>query len=222
MRRLIKGPKPHILVVNEAIWTADYVAAVPRGEAKKYERWGHREVKVALNDETSGKCAYCEALMGDVTYPHVEHMIPKALRPELAHSWENLTWACPQCNVRKGDFYQEAEGLLNPYDDELADHLTFHGDFVEWVLGGTRGEITVRRLDLNRMDLVDSRRRRLAAVRELLNRWHTANGATRELLADAIRLDVAEGEFTGSVTAYVLHHGFPLAGPDGVGTEGAA
>ena len=104
MRRLTKGPKPQVLVLNEVAWTAAYIAGVETGQGNKYEKWRHREIKVALDEETSGKCAYCEGLMGDISYPHVEHRVPKALKPELAHVWENLTWACPQCTVRKGEF----------------------------------------------------------------------------------------------------------------------
>ena len=91
MRRLTKTPKPLVLVANEEAWTVAYVAAVGTSNEKKCEKWRHPAIKQALHAETSGKCAYCEALMGDVTFPHVEHLIPKALRPELAHTWRNLT-----------------------------------------------------------------------------------------------------------------------------------
>lgn len=223
MRRLSKGVKPNVLILNEVTWTAEYVAAVRIGEGRKHERWRHQEIKFALNEETSGKCAYCEGLMGDISYPHVEHLVPKALRPELAHMWENLTWACPQCNVRKGDFYDPSIGILDPYRDEPDEYLLYYGDFVDWQLGNPRAEVTVRLLDLNRMDLVESRRRRLAAIKELLSRWHAASGAMREVLADAIRLDARDGEFTASVLAYLKHHRFPLdSDADSSGTEGAA
>ena len=60
------------------------------------------------------------------------------------------------------------------------------------------------------MDLVESRMKRLAAIKDLLTRWHAADGTMREVLAEAIRLEMERGEFTSSVQAYLRHHGLPM------------
>ncbi|BDT97317.1 HNH endonuclease [Nocardia sputorum] len=210
MRRLIKGDKPNVLSKNEDKWTTDYVTAKRAGTEKKYEKWRHPEIQQALSEETGKRCAYCEQFVADVAYPHVEHIIPKGLQPELAHRWHNLTWACPVCNTNKGEFYHPTDGLLNPYEDEIEEHLRFHGDFASSRLGANRGEITVTQLKLNRIDLVTARVRRLASIKEMLERWYVAVEPMRSVLATAIRIDATDGEFTATVEAYLEREGFPL------------
>jgi 5-methylcytosine-specific restriction endonuclease McrA len=207
---LAKGDKPQVLVDNEETWTTEYLAAIPRGEAKRHERWRHRQIREALRDELAGKCAYCEGFVKDVAFPHVEHIIPKGLRPDLAHRWENLTSACPRCNVAKDDFYDEENGLLDPYQDDLDAHLIFLGGLINWGLGSFRGELTVRRLGLNRLDLINARAKRLGEVRQVVDEWHTAEESLKEVLAAGLRIDAHQGEFSATVCAYLRSFGFPL------------
>ncbi|MGW4328654.1 HNH endonuclease [Nocardia sp. NPDC004573] len=210
MRRLTKRDKPEVLADNEEQWTTEYVAARHSGVEKKHEKWRHPEIRDALSEETDRKCAYCESFVADVAYPHVEHIIPKAIHPELAHRWANLTWACPVCNSNKGDFYHATNGILNPYEDDIDEHLRFHGDFASSRLGAQRGDVTVTQLKLNRIDLVHARVRRLMHIKEMLERWHIADDPMRGVLESAIRLDAAEGEFTATVEAYLEREDFPL------------
>lgn len=199
-----------MLVRKEDAWTAAYLANKGTADESRHEKWRHNEIREALRVETSGKCAYCEGFVDDVSYPHVEHILPKAVRPELAHRWHNLTSACGRCNVAKGDFYDAVNGLLNPYEDPVERHLRFIGGLVHWELADERGEITVRKLQLNRFELVKARTQRLADVRSLLDRWHASGGPLRDSIAEALRLDAREGEFSQSVTAYLSHFGFPV------------
>lgn len=211
MRQLAKHQKPAILVEKEEEWTRLYLAASSPTERRARERWRHDGIKAALSLETLGKCAYCEAFMADVAFPNVEHVIPKAVHPELAHMWPNLTSACPPCNVAKDDFFDADSGILNPYEDDIGAQLRFLGDLVDWNLGAARGEITVKRLKLNRMGLVYSRVDRVLKVREMLERWNDAPpGVRRDVIADGIRLDAVEGEFTQTVLAYLRAFGFPV------------
>lgn len=210
MRALVKESKPTVLVVNESKWTANYVAGAQAGDGRPFEKWRHPEIKGALKAETRAKCAYCEAFLADVSYPHVEHLRPKSLYPELAHTWDNMTSACGPCNTAKGDFHDATLGLLNPYVDDPIVHLESWGHFMDWVLGSARGEITITKLHLNRLDLANSRMMRLQAVRNMLERWHDADGILKEVLADGIRLDLTQGEFTSSVHAFLLAKGFPV------------
>ncbi|WP_133733816.1 HNH endonuclease [Nocardia ignorata] len=207
---------PSVLQENEEDWTAAYVAAVTAKSKNKPEKWRDPQIKDALSEETAGKCAYCESTIADVSYPHVEHMVPKSIRPDLAHRWSNMTWACQVCNTEKGDFYDAVQGILSPYDDDMAEHLHFAGGILSFQLGAVRGEITVRVLKLNRIDLVRERCDRLTKVRDMLERWNVAIGVQREVLADAIRIDAAEGEFTSSVDAYLRSFGFPVEAGQGM------
>jgi 5-methylcytosine-specific restriction endonuclease McrA len=210
VRVLTKLDKPQVLRDNETRWTARYVAATGAGDPKPHEKWGHSEIKRVLRDEVKGKCAYCEGYVDDISYPHVEHIVPKTVKPELAHRWENLTSACGRCNIAKGDFYDAADGLLNPYEDPLDAHLVFLGSLISWDLGSVRGELTVRRLRLNRLDLANARANRLDEIREVLERWHDASDPLRGVLADGLRLDAREGEFSRSVLAYLSFFEFPV------------
>jgi hypothetical protein len=210
MQKLTKTTKPQVLVQNEEQWTDDYVAAVANGDSKRYERWRHPEIKKALRQEVRSRCAYCEGFVDDVSFPHVEHIIPKAIAPELAHRWINLTSACGRCNNAKGDFYDQDNGLLNPYVDDLDRHISFLGSLIQWELGSARGELTIRQLGLNRFDLAKERAKRLEAIRGILDRWHAANQPLRGVLEESLRLDAEEGEFSGAVVAYLRSFQFPI------------
>ncbi|WP_461004796.1 HNH endonuclease [Terrabacter terrigena] len=202
-----------MLVANEDAWTVSYLAARGTPHEKRNERWRHLDIKRALAQETDAKCAYCEGFVDDVVHPHVEHIIPRASKPDLAHRWHNLTTACGPCNTHKGAFYHETEGLLDPYQDDPSAHLAFHGSIVQWALGSQRGELTVKKLQLNRFGLMKQRAKRLQDVRELLERWHSAEEPLRTSLAEALRMDASEGEFSQSVTQLLMSYRFPIEKP---------
>jgi uncharacterized protein (TIGR02646 family) len=210
VRRLLKSEKPEVLAENEDDWTRYYISAASPAERKKHERWGHAHIRAALTEETDGKCAYCEASIGHVSYPHVEHMIPKSRRPDLAHRWHNLTSACEACNKAKSDYFDENIPIFNPYVDDVEGRLRFWGDYVDWATGDSQSEITIKRLRLNRQSLVKARVKRLVAIREVVERWSLADGALRAVLEDSIRLDAEQGEYTQTVSAYLQFVGFPL------------
>lgn len=211
MRPLTKAAKPQILVEREDEWTGVYVEAAEAGlDLGPFEKWRHKQIKERLAEEVEGKCAYCEAFVEDVSYPHVEHILPKAPFPQLAHVWINLTSACARCNTAKGDFYVQDDGLLDPYKDQLSDHVWFLGTLIQWTDGSIRGELTIRRLNLNRDDLTYSRARRLEKFREMFDRWRAADPPLKEALEDSIRLDAEKGEFSSHVTEYLRVLAFPI------------
>lgn len=214
MRQLTKGAKPLILETNEITWTAEYLNAVPSGTQDKHEHWRHKDIKAALHEETSGRCAYCEVDIGDVTWPHVEHIQPKSAFPELAHVWHNLACACPRCNGNKKEYYHPDYAILNPFVDQISDHIDFPGGFVSAKLGAKRGEITIKKLKLNHNDLVRARAERLSKIEELVNRWNESSDPLRTILADAIRLDAMEGEFSAAVAQHLRHLDFPVDSSD--------
>lgn len=65
------------------------------------------DIKEKLNKIYYSKCAYCEQKVEQI---HVEHYRPKKEKGEdsyayywLAFSWDNLLFACPNCNSNKGN-----------------------------------------------------------------------------------------------------------------------
>lgn len=209
MRKLSKGPEPLILVKNGEKWTKSYVEAESAEDRRQHEKWRHAEIRQCLSGETGGKCAYCEANVADASYPHVEHLTPKSIRRDLAHDWLNLTFACQRCNTSKGDYFDEELALLNPYLDDVDALIQLMGGFAHPALGEPRAELTVNRLDLNRIDLCNSRIRRLTSIHQILERWHAASGQHKEVLAAAIEKDSSEGEFTATVLNFLENVGFP-------------
>lgn len=204
-----------MLVANSAAWNADYVAAPDAETRRARERWRHPEIKQTLRDETQSRCAYCEGFVDDVSYSHVEHILPKLERPELSHTWNNLTSACGRCNGAKDDYYSELVPLLNPYDDDfdVSTRLSFAGALVVWTAGDEQAELTVKTIDLNRAELLMSRARRVGSVLEMLSRWRTADEPLKSTIANGIRVDLERGEFGASIEALLRSQGFSVPTP---------
>lgn len=210
MRPLAKSAPPAILVTNGHAWTAAYEQAITE-HASAPVPWRHPQVAAALSAETLKKCAYCEAVITDVSYAHVEHILPKSARPDLVVDWNNLTLACPVCNVSKGDYHSPEAPLLNPYRDPLAMHLAFRGPAIVAHLDSAAGERTIVRIDLMRPPLLMERMKRIEALHNRLKRWHDAEGPDKDMFADLVREAVGdESEFAQCLEEYAVSIGFPL------------
>jgi 5-methylcytosine-specific restriction endonuclease McrA len=211
MIRLEKGPAPQVIVDQGAEWTARWVDFVQNGAEisdTDKSRYRHPDIKAAAIAETFDKCAYCESKVTHTYYGDIEHILPKARRPDLFVSWPNLTLACKVCNTKKGDYYSEALPLLNPYDDDPSEHLRFHGPIVLHVPGSERGEVTVFRLNLARTSLIERRAERIASLKRLIDRWAAAApGPVKELLLEAIQMELsAEKEYSAALQAFAKDH----------------
>lgn len=144
-------------------------------------------VKNLIKLETHEKCAYCESKITHIDFGDVEHIIPKALRPDLTFNYDNLTLACGICNGRKGDYFDEDNAILNPYMDEPRDHLRAFGPVVLRTPASDRGLITEKKLDLNRGALVEKRQERLEAIASLLDQiYRAANPAVKKVLIEQV------------------------------------
>ena len=208
MRQLEKSNEPQVLVQKAAEWTDLYLQALREGN-KPTPKWGHEEIRAVLREEVMSKCAYCESYVEHVSYAEVEHIIPKSVKPELVYQWSNLTGACRRCNGAKDNFYQEVNGLLNPYVDNIDGHLHFQGPLISSRLTSTCGEVTVRQLQLNRLDLLNRRAQRLEEVKEVLERWATTDDdGLRDVLEEGLRIDARNGEYSRSVIGFLASHGF--------------
>lgn len=211
MRRLVKAPKPQILVEKETPWTQEYLALLSAGAKKLPSRWRHPEIKATLAFETTDKCAYCDSTMAVVNFPHVEHIRPKARFPELVVTWENLTIVCERCNNEKLDYWSDSTPLLNPYEDNPDDHLLFIGDLIMPRPGSDRGLMTVQKLGLSRQHLISQRLERVKAVLSFVESWARAKAedVRQEILA-IITEDVQNGPYQKNVLAVLKQCGIDL------------
>lgn len=191
---LLKSAIPTVLQTNAAAWTSALLIEIAAGgEAKKARqaKYNRSEIKEALIKETSGKCAYCESKFGHVTYGDIEHVIPKSVAPEITFEWSNLTIACDKCNTNKSD----EEGLVDPYEEEPANHLIFDGPMVLAHPDSIKGRLTEEVLDLNRSELIERRRDRL---KDLMRRLNEIKTAPTDDLRRVLRRKLLEVETSGS------------------------
>ena len=182
--------------------------------------YGHKTVKEALKSAQFQKCCFCEGKFSANAPGDVEHFRPKGAvqhdensRRELpgyfwlAYSWENLYWSCQVCNrSNKKSFFPlrnpdlrarsctdnlslEEPLILNPGGSEdPREHIKFRG---ELALGESEaGTTTIRVLGLNRPELIEARRARLAQLRTFVRiiRLSKESGSPecQELEEDAI------------------------------------
>lgn len=190
MIRLTKLPLPNDVAdaIQERTNKAQgHLAAgeeIPEALDKQYR---HPEVKALLKKETHEKCAYCESKITAVYWGDVEHIEPKALRPELTFDYSNLTLACAVCNNGKRTYSSATIPLLNPYVDDPATFLVAVGPMVKGKPGEQRGMAAETVLKLNRKELLERRHDHLQRISHLVN----AYGAERDLARrDLLRMQL--------------------------------
>ena len=210
MRRLTKGEKPEILKRREQPWTKEYMAAVANDVRPRPTRWKHHEIRDALRQETSERCAYCEGRITHVTYDEIEHIFPKAHRPDLVVQWLNLTLACPRCNNEKRDYYEPTAPLVHPYDDSPETHIHFRGSLALPAPGDEKGRRTIAKMRLYRAELTQARETRISQIHQMLEIWMAASAPDKDTLAAVIREDVEQGEYTACATAHLRSYAFPI------------
>lgn len=203
MRKLIKAPKPRVLEAQETALTEEF-RVNPRATP-----WKHAEIIRVLEQETRSKCAYCESKVAAVAWNHVEHILPKSKYPELVVAWNNLTIACPRCNVYKSDYADDDAPLLNPFVDEPSVRLVFAFGLVRPIPGDASSEATVTLLRLHRIELSEQRHAAVAQLELLLTNWYRAAEPLKEPIMEIIREYISDdAEFVGSLRAYLRHVGF--------------
>lgn len=96
-----------------------------RSSSYTSERYGHQEIRDALESVYKNKCAYCETKIEPVATAHIDHhrpintyigQYPNGQRQDhlgyywLGYEWTNLVLSCPACNGTKSSKYH----LVNP------------------------------------------------------------------------------------------------------------
>ena len=205
---LTKAQPPQVLRDNAEAWTEEYLQLRESGRGHEFRRHRHPDVKAAVIAETAEKCAFCESKMRHVAFGDVEHVLPKSERPDLVVEWTNLTLACSVCNNSKGDYYSEEAPIIHPYNEDPQSHLVFVGPMVTHARRSALGERTHRRLNLNRIELLERRADRLSAIKELVDRLDAlAPGPDRGLFENEIRKEGrAHAEYAAAVRDFLASH----------------
>lgn len=119
-------------------------------------------VREQVRLRAAARCEYCREPEALSSFGfHTDHIISQ--KHGGSDHLENLAWACPPCNILKGTdvaSYDSETGnltpLYNPRKDQWDDHFELDGD----VFAGKTsiGRVTVRILDMNSPEKVETRR----------------------------------------------------------------
>ena len=178
--------EPVYLTTRKVGWLKELRAARKAKDSKLFtrlqSRYGADKIKDALNNMFSGKCAYCEAVIGTVASPNIEHFRPKQRYVSLTYDWNNFVLSCPLCNnkTHKGTKFpktDDGDPIVDPSADDPKDHFDFIYDAATKLAIikplSKRGEITADLFKLNsRSPLLGVRSN---AIRTLLAVKHLDN-----------------------------------------------
>lgn len=212
MRRLVRAAEPEPLRTARAEKLEAAGQAISGGETPALDGYSPEGVKAALFDGQSGKCAYCEKREEQAKYRDAEHYRPKSVYWWLTWTWENLLFACIDCNRdHKKEQFPLVDGaarlvarqpppgaeqplLLDPYDPSVvdADEIVFRRETVQrkerWRPEGltARGRETVRICGLDRPSLIDLYTDHVRdVVRPKLERFRAAEEGSPQRVSDA-------------------------------------
>jgi uncharacterized protein (TIGR02646 family) len=167
-----------------------------------------------LRSQQHFKCCYCEKPVEE-GFNDVEHYRPKARADRhpgstenhgywwLAWTWDNLLFACPNCNrsgkndrfpLDHGSASLQAEAeppgreqplLIDPFAEDPLDHIVFVKVQAGWVPIGRspKGEETIRIIKLDRDDLIDFYNHHAEALAEDMEEVANASSATEREVA---------------------------------------
>lgn len=98
MIHLVRGPEPDALRDKRRGKMTEARARCAVGETINFTGYGDDGVKDQIFKAQHGKCAYCEKREEQPKWRDAEHYRPKSLYWWLAWTWENLLFACIECN----------------------------------------------------------------------------------------------------------------------------
>lgn len=185
-----------------------------------------RELKEYLHDSFMGKCGYCESKIEYTLLGTVDRYRPNnGVREKneyhqdlywwLAFEWDNLIYACKECNQFKGnyfpikgkralnqneDYHKEDCMILNPYSDEPNNHLGYDSTNHGYIDALTdKGNQTIELLRLNRTDLIErrknARKELLDQIKGLIKGSEIKNNSLKKYLANIYELEDLRIEF---------------------------
>ena len=213
MVKLIKTQEPAVLTDKESEWIQHVMVfyfanqKIPDSVIDKYR---NDDVKSALIEETSEKCAYCESKITNIDYGDIEHIVPKSKYPWLAFSWDNLTLACAICNNKKGTYFEYPSLFLNPYKDNLLEHIIAIGPLIMHVTGSAKGLFTRKKINLNRKPLRESRMDAIESFQSVLDQFHKeSNPSLKDIYKDELEeMMLPEKEYSFTLKCYAIARNF--------------
>lgn len=201
MIKRTKRALPNVLSVNGTNWTKQIMTYVNAGQAIPLNVQGHyrhADIKSEVKLETEEKCIYCESYVTHQYPGDVEHIIPKSVYPRLTYSWNNLTFVCYWCNNNKRATLDKNCKLLNPYKDEVDNHLQAFGPMIFHINDSKRGELTWKEIKLNRKELIERRVDSLKELQNLIDKYNreTVHGLKAILLNEIVENTNSDKEFS--------------------------
>ena len=196
MRHITRLPEPEILHRKHDEWQAKFDAcrrndASARPDSSKY---GHKDIRKALEASSYGKCFYCEGRLGGIM-KEIDHFVEVAIAPELAYTWTNLYLSCSNCNDKIDHNKIPVECVLDPCrdtDEEIRAHITFEDECICAQPGSQKGLSTIQKYRLN-TELLDMKRQKwlnkimkdvIEIQRRMIteNRKHTTEEEKKQLM----------------------------------------
>lgn len=182
----------------------------PKPQALTARNYKDSDNKKALRNASHGKCMYCESKVSHVDFAHVEHIRPKAADkfPQLEFVWDNLGYSCAICNNEKSSKYDSQAPYIDPYADNPEDHLLFLGWYLFTKNGSERGEITLRDIGLNRVELIERRKERIESLALAINACQRTTNASLKnaALASLIAESAEDKEYSYAVKCALKAH----------------
>ena len=158
MHRVVRNEAPSRLIVKDTRWK-QIVISSPDSE-HEWDKFSKTKLKKdtikKLEEMYQSCCCYCEAKLGDVSYPEIEHFKPKSKSEykHLCYDYSNLHYCCRKCNLAKSSDYNES--MINPSEDEPTNHMVYE-KYIAKALNG-RGQMMIDMIELNsRKELENTR-----------------------------------------------------------------
>ncbi|MCD8105111.1 MAG: HNH endonuclease [Lachnospiraceae bacterium] len=86
--------------------------------------WDRGFIKDGLLEESNGKCAYCERLIGSGHEAmSIDHYHYKDKYEDEVVAWENLNPSCSRCNSSKSTHDTYEQPVVNPFEQDPRDYF---------------------------------------------------------------------------------------------------
>lgn len=221
MRMVTRGTIPNSLREKAEQWTRKLLEAIEKSKAdaskvpdRYYNKYKKGDIKKALLDMYGDGdfcyCCYCESIIDDVSYEHIEHRMPKnkskSKYPKNTYDWDNLHLSCERCNVSKGTKYDGNAPILDATKNNIKKHLGYKLSCSQGVYRqalSKRGITTVKHADLDRKSLRKARLKVYHATFEAIQEIKSLSGDPRVYTAIKMLRDRTTEEH-GSLIEHLL------------------
>ncbi|MEO6038017.1 MAG: HNH endonuclease [Saprospiraceae bacterium] len=120
MKHFDRHPAPDFLLRNVDLWNRQWSASKTNNPGAVFQWYIHEGQRVnqkigpILSLQTQDHCSYCDAFPMGLADNTIDHFCPKGNPAfyNLAYTWENLFWACADCQKAKGEQFEDV--LIRP------------------------------------------------------------------------------------------------------------